>query len=166
MEIRLSKIPYTNPFIIPQSVLKEICLFRNYANTCTWMHVHRTTFERNSSLGYHHLVWNGKTKHTSWKVCCPFSGPPSPRQSYRKIPKISPGTYIIQRPFLREGRGNLRFKIDWASVIVGRKFTVFALLYFVLEGNFQVQAPGGGGLYLLGWCKGGFLPLWVWGAYI
>ena len=39
-------------------------------------------------------------------------------------------------------KGNLRFKIDWASLIVGRKFTVFALFYFVFEGNFQVQAPG------------------------
>ena len=25
--------------------------------------------------------------------------------------------------------GNLRFKIDWASLIVRRKFTVFALVY-------------------------------------
>ena len=40
--------------------------------------------------------------------------------------------------------GNLSFKIDSASFIVERKFTVFALLYFVFEGNFQVQAPGGG----------------------
>ena len=39
--------------------------------------------------------------------------------------------------------GNLRFKIDWASLIVRREFTVFILLYFVFEGNFQVQAPGG-----------------------
>ena len=52
-------------------------------------------------------------------------------QKYRKIPKISPGAYIFQRPFLRglflEGlifgraylrRLNLRFKIDWASLIV------------------------------------------------
>ena len=38
----------------------------------------------------------------------------------------------------------MRFKIDWASLIVGSKFTVFALFYFVFEGNFQVQAPGGG----------------------
>ena len=38
--------------------------------------------------------------------------------------------------------GNLRFKIDWAILIVGSKFTVFALFYFVFEGNFQVQAPG------------------------
>ena len=35
---------------------------------------------------------------------------------------------------------NLRFKIDWASLTVVRKFTVFALFYFVFEGNFQVQA--------------------------
>ena len=39
--------------------------------------------------------------------------------------------------------GNLRFKIDWASLVVGRKFTIFALCYFVLEGKFQVQAPRG-----------------------
>ena len=66
-------------------------------------------------------------------------------QEYRKIPKISPGAYIFQRPFLRglSMEGNLHFKIDWASLIVGSKFTVFALFYFVFEGNFQVQAPGG-----------------------
>ena len=46
--------------------------------------------------------------------------------------------------------GNLRFKIDWASLIVRRKLTVFVLFYYVFEGNFQVQAPGGlifGGAY-------------------
>ena len=37
----------------------------------------------------------------------------------------------------------MRFKIDWASLIVGRKFIVFALFYFVFKGNFQVQAPRG-----------------------
>ena len=54
-----------------------------------------------------------------------------------------------QCPFLRtyfwrslSTEGNLRFKIDWASLIVGRKFAVFASFYFVFEGNFQVQAPG------------------------
>ena len=37
----------------------------------------------------------------------------------------------------------MRFKIDRASLIVGSKFKVFALFYFVFEGNFQVQAPRG-----------------------
>ena len=36
----------------------------------------------------------------------------------------------------------MRFKIDRASHIVGRKFTVFALFCFVFGGNFQVQARG------------------------
>ena len=47
-----------------------------------------------------------------------------------KIPKISPGAYIFQRPFLRGlcREGNLRFKIDWASLIFGKKFTVFLCL--------------------------------------
>ena len=59
--------------------------------------------------------------------------------------------------------GNLRFKIDWASLMVGRKFTVFALFYFVFEGNFQVQAPGG--LYLEERFNKGFFASRVWGAY-
>ena len=53
----------------------------------------------------------------------------------RKIPKISPGAYIFQRPFLRglysKGLiygGKFALKIDWASLIVGSKFTVFALV--------------------------------------
>ena len=58
----------------------------------------------------------------------------------------------------------MRFKIVWASLIVGRKFTVFALFYFVFEGNFQVQAPGV--LYLEGRFNGGFFALPVSGAYI
>ena len=40
--------------------------------------------------------------------------------------------------------GNLCFKIDWASLIVGRKFTVFALFYFVFWGNFPKYNPLGG----------------------
>ena len=39
--------------------------------------------------------------------------------------------------------GNLRFKIDWASRIVRSKFTVFALLYFVFEGNFPSTSHRG-----------------------
>ena len=39
--------------------------------------------------------------------------------------------------------GNLRLKIDWASLIVGSKFTVFALFYFVFEGNFPSTSPQG-----------------------
>ena len=53
---------------------------------------------------------------------------------------------IFGGAYIRRGlstEGNLRFKIDWASPIVGSEFTVFALFYFVFEGNFQVQAPGG-----------------------
>ena len=59
---------------------------------------------------------------------------------------------------------SLRFRIDWASLTVATKLTVFALFYFVLEGNFQVQSPGG--VYLDGRFNGGFFALRVWGAYI
>ena len=67
----------------------------------------------------------------------------------------------------------MRFKIDWASLIVESKFTVFALFYFVLKGNFPSTSPRGayirewrfnggffcvtglGGLYLEGLIHGG-----------
>ena len=58
--------------------------------------------------------------------------------------------------------GNLRFKVGWDSLIVGRKFTVFALFYFVCEGKFQVQAPSS--LYLDGRFNGGFFALRVGGG--
>ena len=56
---------------------------------------------------------------------------------YRKIPKISPGAYIFQWPFLGglSTEGNLHFKINWASLIVRSKVTIFAF-FFVFEGNF------------------------------
>ena len=90
-------------------------------------------------------------------------------QRYRKILKISPGAYIFQRPFF-EGleERNLHFKIDWASLLVGSKFTVFALCCFVFEGYFPSTSPQGayiwtwvfcvtslGGLYLEGLIHGG-----------
>ena len=82
---------------------------------------------------------------------------------YRKIPKISLGAYIFQRPFLRglSAEGNLRFKINWASLIVRSKLTVFAF-FFAFEGNFPSTrhlegrfnegfcVTGLGGLYLEG----------------
>ena len=37
----------------------------------------------------------------------------------------------------------MHFKIDWASLIVGSKLTVFALFYFVFEGNFPSTSPRG-----------------------
>ena len=37
----------------------------------------------------------------------------------------------------------MRFKIYWASLIFGSKFTVFALFYCVFEGNFLSTSPWG-----------------------
>ena len=50
------------------------------------------------------------------------------------------GLYIQSGLFTE---GNLRFKIDWASLRVGSKFTVFALFYFVFEDNFPSSSPWG-----------------------
>ena len=81
--------------------------------------------------------------------------------SYRKIPKISPGAYIFHRPFLRglflEGlifggayirrglttEGNLRFKLERASLIVRSNLSFLLCFTLYLKAVFQVQAPGG-----------------------
>ena len=46
-----------------------------------------------------------------------------------------------------------------------KEFTVFALFYFVFEGNFQVQAPVGAYIRRDDLTEG-FFVLQVWGAYI
>ena len=52
-------------------------------------------------------------------------------------------------------KGNLRFEIDWVSLIVGSKFTFFCCV---------LQAHRG--LYLERRFNGGFFALRVWGTYI
>ena len=59
----------------------------------------------------------------------------------------------------------MRFKIDWASLIFGSKFTVFALFYFVFEGNFLSTSPRGAYIWE-GRFNGGFFALPVWWAYL
>ena len=103
---------------------------------------------------------------------------------YGKILKIRPGAYIFQRPFLRGlfliGRayilrglsteGNLRFKINWASLIVGGKFTIFALFYCVFEGDFPSTSPQGAYIWrgdlMEGFFRYRFRGLIFGGAYI
>ena len=52
----------------------------------------------------------------------------------------------------------MRFKIDGASLIVGSKFTVFALFYLHLRAIFQVQAPLGAYIWM-GRFNGGFFAI-------
>ena len=56
----------------------------------------------------------------------------------------------------------MRCKIDWANHIVGGKFTVFALLCFVSEGNFPSTRPQGAYIWR-GDLTEGFLRYWFGG---
>ena len=60
----------------------------------------------------------------------------------------------------------MRFKIEWASLIVGSKFTIFALFYFVFEGNFPLSTNPGGAYIWRGDLTEGFFASQDWGAYI
>ena len=59
--------------------------------------------------------------------------------------------------------GSLRSKIDWASLIVRSKFTIFALFYFVFDGNFPSTSPRG---IFEGRFNRGYFASLVWRAYI
>ena len=51
---------------------------------------------------------------------------------------------IFGGAYIRRGlsmEGNLRFKIDWASLIAGDKCAIFALFYYIFEGNFPSTSP-------------------------
>ena len=60
--------------------------------------------------------------------------------------------------------GQLRFKIDWASLIVGMKFTSFACFSLYLR-QFPSTSPPGAYIWR-GDLTEGFFALRVWGAYI
>ena len=60
----------------------------------------------------------------------------------------------------------MRFKIDWASLIVGSKFTVFALFYFVFEGNFPSTSPRGAYIWRGDLTEGFFCVTGLEGLYL
>ena len=62
--------------------------------------------------------------------------------------------------------GNLRFQIDWASLILGRKFTAFLCLTLYLRAISKYKPPGGRGLVFGGAIYRRVFALRVWGVYI
>ena len=92
---------------------------------------------------------------------------------YRKIPKISPGVYIIFSKALFEGLifgGAYLQREICISKLIGLALREEVNLFFLfcltlyLRAIFQVQDPGG--LCLEGQFNEGFFALPVWGAYI
>ena len=87
-----------------------------------------------------------------------------------KLRKYGPGLIFLRGLFLKgpifgRGEGDMGFKIDWASLIHGSKFTVFRLFHSVFEGNFLSTSPRGAYIWR-GDLTEVFFALPVWGAYI
>ena len=57
-------------------------------------------------------------------------------------------------------------KIDWASFIVGSKFTVLALFYLVLEGSFPSTSPRGAYIWRGDLTEGFFCVTGLEGLYL
>ena len=93
---------------------------------------------------------------------------------YSKIPKISPGAYIFQRPFLRGlflegpifGGAYVRREICVSNSIglacSGKEIYHFCFVLLCIRGQIPSTSPPGG-LYLEGQFNGGFFALRVWG---
>ena len=97
--------------------------------------------------------------------------------TYRKIPKISPGAYIFQRPFMRgsflEGlifRGAYVQREICVSTSIGlacsgKEIYHFCFVLLCIWGQIPCTSPPGG-LYSEGRFNGGFFAIQFWGAYI
>ena len=97
-------------------------------------------------------------------------------QEYRKIPKISPGAYIFQRPFLRGlfleglifGGAYVRREICVSESIVlacsGKEICHFCFVLLWIWEQIPCTSPPGC-LYSEGRFNGGFFMLRFWGAY-
>ena len=57
-------------------------------------------------------------------------------------------------------------KIDWASFIVGSKFTVLALFYLVFEGSFPSTSPRGAYIWMGDLTEGFFCVTGLEGLYL
>ena len=104
------------------------------------------------------MCWNRKRFCSCNKLCMlklPFLFQNSLFTGYFQKHYEVPGLVFFKGPFwgayfwrglYSEGfiycmKGNLPFKIDWASLIVGSKLTVFGLFYFIFEGIFPSTSP-------------------------
>ena len=118
-----------------------------------------------------------KTVKTTQQICRQMTSSRTPSDIYRKIPKMSPGAYIFQRPFLRGlfleglifGGAYLRREIC-VSKSIGLALQLEGNLPFLLCFTLYLKAISKykppGGLYLEGRFNRGFFALRVWEAYI
>ena len=84
---------------------------------------------------------------------------------YRKISKISPRTYIFQRPFF--GGAYIRREICVLKLIElvysGKEIHHFCFVLLCIWGQIPSTSPPGG-LYSEGQFNGGFFASWFWGG--
>ena len=93
--------------------------------------------------------------------CCPFRSP----IAYRKIPKISPGAYIFQRPCLRGsflkgpifGGAYVRREICVSKACNGKEIYHFSFVLLCIRGQIPSTSPPGEAYIRRGDLTGGFL---------
>ena len=143
------------PTHVQQSRFKEICIFRGIKYRNDLEKLSLKNIEKKRVMFTFPPLPTLESQHGMIMLYC----------TYRKIRKISPGAYIFHIRRGLSSEGNLRLKIDWSCLIVGSKFTVFALFYFAFDGNYPSTSPRGTYIWRAGRLNGGSFALPVWGAY-
>ena len=121
------------PTHVQQSRFKEICIFRGIKYRNDLENLSLRNIEKKRVMFTFPPLPTLESQHGMIILYC----------TYRKIRKISPGAYIFHIRRGLSSEGNLRLKIDWSCLIVGSKFTVFALFYFAFDGNYPSTSPRG-----------------------
>ena len=124
---------------------------RDYAQFCCAFHL-AWCFMKETDIGCFVFSTSSDFRPREPMECCPFRSP----IAYRKIPKISPGAYIFQRPCLRGlfleglifGGAYVRREIcvsksNGLPFYLGVNLPCLLCFTLYLRAIFQVQAPGG-----------------------
>ena len=123
------------------------------------------------------MIWERLSQSKPYNKASRKQPPFKSYRNYRKIPKICPGAYIFQRPFLRGlfseglifGGAYVRREICVSKSIglacSGKEIYHFCFVLLCIRGQIPSTSPPGG-LYSEGRFNGVFFALRFWGAYI
>ena len=123
------------------------------------------------------MIWERLSQSKPYNKASRKQPPFKSYRNYRKIPKICPGAYIFQRPFLRGlfseglifGGACVRREICVSKSIgiawSGKEIYHFCIVLLCIRGQIPSTSPPGD-LYSEGRFNGGCLALRFWGAFI
>ena len=108
-------------FCFPNS--HQVMFPRKFNKLCIHVHVHRTTIERESSLGHHHVILNGKTRHNlKTSIDCLKIDYPCQILSFRKQYTSCATVYLPLNALMRRKENSSRKETNLGENQNARKY--------------------------------------------